>query len=108
MISVPGFGMQKRSRPGASARSSSTFAAQAPPRAPRASRTTIGWTGTSRPHVNVLDYRALKRKAGSEDKRLAVYSGAWHGWDLLYKAPFRSQVDALVLGFLNKYSGNGE
>jgi alpha-beta hydrolase superfamily lysophospholipase len=59
-------------------------------------------------YVNVLDYEALKRAAGSHDKRLAVYSGAWHGWDLLYKAPYRSKVDELVLGFLRKYSDDGE
>jgi alpha-beta hydrolase superfamily lysophospholipase len=59
-------------------------------------------------YVNVLDYQALKRAAGSRDKRLAVYNGAWHGWDLLYKAPYRSKVNALVLGFLNEYSDDGE
>lgn len=59
-------------------------------------------------YVNVLDYQALKREAGSRDKRLAVYNGAWHGWDLLYKAPYRSKVDALVLGFLKEYSDDGE
>ena len=59
-------------------------------------------------YVNVLDYQALKRAAGSQDKRLAVYSGAWHGWDLLYKAPYRSKVDELVLGFLRKYSDGAQ
>jgi alpha-beta hydrolase superfamily lysophospholipase len=59
-------------------------------------------------YVGVLDYQALKRAAGSQDKRLVVYGGAWHGWDLLYKAPFRSNVNRLVLDFLNEYSGNGE
>ena len=59
-------------------------------------------------YVNALDYRALKRAAGSHDKRLAVYNGAWHGWDLLYKAPYKSKVGALVLGFLREYSDDGE
>jgi alpha-beta hydrolase superfamily lysophospholipase len=59
-------------------------------------------------YVNVLDYEALKRAAGAQDKWLAVYSGARHGWDLLYKAPYRSRVDELVLGFLRKYSDDGE
>ena len=56
----------------------------------------------------VEDYRKLESRAASKDKRLAVYSGDWHGWDLLYKAPFKSRVNVLVLGFLNKYSGGGE
>jgi dienelactone hydrolase len=59
-------------------------------------------------YVAVEDYRKLESTAASQDKRLAVYSGDWHGWDLLYKAPFKSRVNALVLGFLNKSSSSGE
>jgi alpha-beta hydrolase superfamily lysophospholipase len=57
-------------------------------------------------YVAVEDYRKLETAAASKDKRLAVYSGDWHGWDLLYKAPFKSRVNALVLGFLKKHSGD--
>lgn len=59
-------------------------------------------------YVTVGDYRKLESKVASDDKRLAAYSGGWHGWDLLYSAPYKSQVNTLVLDFLNKYSGDGE
>jgi alpha-beta hydrolase superfamily lysophospholipase len=59
-------------------------------------------------YVTVGDYRKLERKAASEDKRLAAYSGAWHGYDLLYSAPYKSQVNQLVLDFLSEHSDGGD
>jgi alpha-beta hydrolase superfamily lysophospholipase len=59
-------------------------------------------------YVAVEDYRKLESRAASKDKRLAVYSGDWHGWDLLYTAPFKARVNSLVLGFLNENSGREE
>ena len=59
-------------------------------------------------YVGVDDYRSLEREAASTDKRMVAYSGNWHGWDLLYLAPFKSQVNALILDFLKKHSGTGE
>jgi alpha-beta hydrolase superfamily lysophospholipase len=60
------------------------------------------------PYVATEDYRKLEQTAGSEDTRLVLYGGRWHGWDLLYTAPYKSEVNELILGFLNKYSGSGE
>ncbi len=59
-------------------------------------------------YVTVGDYRKLESKVASEDKRLAAYSGAWHGYDLLYTAPYKSHVNQLVLDFLNKHSDGGD
>lgn len=58
-------------------------------------------------YVTVGEYQKLESKAASEDTRLAAYSGAWHGYDLLYTAPYRAQVNQLVLDFLNKHSDGG-
>jgi hypothetical protein len=41
--------------------------------------------------------RALVKAAGSQRKQVAVFPGTYHGWDLLYSAPYRSRVWALVL-----------
>jgi alpha-beta hydrolase superfamily lysophospholipase len=59
-------------------------------------------------YVTIDDYRKLEAKAGSQDKQLVVYADSWHGWDLLYTAPFKSQVNNLVLGFLKEHSGDGD
>jgi hypothetical protein len=37
-----------------------------------------------------------------------VYRGTWHGWELLYDAPFKARVNPLVLDFLEEHSGEGE
>ena len=54
--------------------------------------------------ASVADNRKLVEEAGSADKQLAVYPGDWHGWDLLYHAPYRARVNDLVLAFLRKQS----
>jgi dienelactone hydrolase len=55
-------------------------------------------------YSSVADNRALVRAAGSMDKRLVVYPEDWHGWDLLYHAPYKARVNALVFDFLSKHS----
>ena len=54
--------------------------------------------------VSPHDARQLVTRAASPEKQLAVYPGGWHAWDLLYAAPYRSRVDALVSAFLKKHS----
>ncbi len=49
------------------------------------------------PPSAVARMRAALRSKGS---RVVVFPGAYHGWDLLYLAPYRKRVDALVRGFL--------
>ncbi len=58
--------------------------------------------------VTVADYRKLESKVASDDKSLATYSGGWHGWELVYSAPYKGQVNQRVLDFLNEHSGDGE
>jgi dienelactone hydrolase len=55
-------------------------------------------------YSSVADNRRLVRAAGSTEKKLAVYPGSWHGWDLLYKAPYKARADALVFEFLREHS----
>jgi pimeloyl-ACP methyl ester carboxylesterase len=54
------------------------------------------------PYLPPADARRLVRAAGSRTKRLVLLPGPWHGWDLLYDAPYRSRVDALVRAFLHR------
>ena len=55
-------------------------------------------------YSSVADNRRLVTAAASSDKRLVVYPGAWHGWDLLYLAPHNGRVNALVFDFLRRHS----
>ncbi len=52
------------------------------------------------PPADVARFRAaLRTHRGS---RVAVFPGGWHGWSLLYTAPYRARVAALVDGFLGR------
>jgi dienelactone hydrolase len=55
-------------------------------------------------YSSVADNRRLVGAAASTDKRLEVYPGDSHGWDLLYHAPYRARVKALVFDFLREHS----
>ena len=55
-------------------------------------------------YSSVADNRRLVQAAGSSDKRLVVYPEDWHGWDLLYHAPYKARVNALVFDFLREHS----
>jgi dienelactone hydrolase len=49
------------------------------------------------------DAKRLLRAAGSPDKQLALYSGSYHGWDLLEQAPFRERVWSRLLGWIDEH-----
>jgi len=55
-------------------------------------------------YSSVADNRRLVDAAASTDKRLEVYPGDSHGWDLLYVAPYKARVNALVFDFLREHS----
>ena len=55
-------------------------------------------------YSSVADNRRLVDAAASTDKRLEVYPGDSHGWDLLYLAPYKARVNALVFDFLRQHS----
>ncbi len=76
-----------------------------------------GLAGVRRLHVPLLvvassddhwctaaDARAIVRAAGSRDKRADVYSGAWHGWDILDLAPYAARARAAVLGWIGAHA----
>ena len=52
----------------------------------------------------VVQALALVRRAGSTDKRLALYPGAFHGWDIVKKAPYAPKARALILGWIRARS----
>jgi dipeptidyl aminopeptidase/acylaminoacyl peptidase len=47
--------------------------------------------------------RELVAAAGAKDKEVAVYGGSWHAGSLLYTAPYRDRVDALVSRFVQEH-----
>ena len=49
------------------------------------------------------DARALLRRAGSPHKRLVLFPGGDHGWDILEHAPYRARANMTVQAFLKNY-----
>src|SRR5262245_18127315 len=49
------------------------------------------------------DARALLSRAGSPHKRLVLFPGGDHGWDILENAPYRARANAIVQAFLRRY-----
>jgi len=54
-------------------------------------------------YLSVADALRLLRRAGSRDKRTALYPGAFHGWDLVEDAPYAARVRSLVLAWLRAH-----
>ena len=55
-------------------------------------------------YSNAADGRKLYRAAGSKVKRLALYPGGYHGWDLVDVAPFKAKASATLIGFLRAHA----
>jgi len=55
------------------------------------------------PYLDAGDAQKLEHAAGSTDKQLSLYPGTYHGWDLLYLAPFRGRVWSRILGWVEGY-----
>jgi alpha-beta hydrolase superfamily lysophospholipase len=55
-------------------------------------------------YVSVPEARRLIRRAATHDKRLYVLAGSYHGWDLLYTAPYRKRAGRILLRFLRAHS----
>jgi pimeloyl-ACP methyl ester carboxylesterase len=49
------------------------------------------------------DARALLRRAGPPHKRLVLFPGGDHGWDILENAAYRARANAAVQAFLKRY-----
>jgi pimeloyl-ACP methyl ester carboxylesterase len=47
--------------------------------------------------------RALVRRAGTTHKRLVLFPGDFHGWDLFGRAPYHARATRDVLDFLRRY-----
>jgi pimeloyl-ACP methyl ester carboxylesterase len=50
------------------------------------------------------DARELERLAGSPHKRLVLFPGGDHGWDLFYRSPDRARASRIAIGFLRRYA----
>jgi dienelactone hydrolase len=44
--------------------------------------------------------RELERRAGSSDKKLVLFPGGDHGWDLLTKSRYHARASRIVIAFL--------
>jgi pimeloyl-ACP methyl ester carboxylesterase len=51
----------------------------------------------------VTDAKSLERRAGSADKRLALFPGGYHGWDLVGLAPYRERASRVLIDFLRHH-----
>jgi pimeloyl-ACP methyl ester carboxylesterase len=51
-------------------------------------------------YLPVADARQLLRRAGSRDKRLVLYPGGFHGWQIVEEAPYAPRARALVLSWI--------
>jgi pimeloyl-ACP methyl ester carboxylesterase len=49
------------------------------------------------------DARRLERRAGSQHKRLVLFPGGDHGWDLFSVSPDRARASRTVIDFLRRY-----
>ena len=54
-------------------------------------------------YLPVPDALLLLRRAGSHDKRTALYPGAFHGWQLVEDAPYAARTRALVLAWIRAH-----
>jgi alpha-beta hydrolase superfamily lysophospholipase len=49
------------------------------------------------------DARELVQRAGSTHKRLVLFPGYYHGWDLFSQAPYHARASRVVIDFLHRY-----
>jgi alpha-beta hydrolase superfamily lysophospholipase len=56
------------------------------------------------PYLPVSDALKLLRRAGSKDKRTALYPGSYHGWEIVETAPYAASARALILGWIRTRS----
>ena len=55
-------------------------------------------------YLPVKDALALIRRAGSKDKRTALYPGGWHGWAIVEEAPYAANARRLILAWIRARS----
>jgi pimeloyl-ACP methyl ester carboxylesterase len=48
--------------------------------------------------------RQLERRAGSQHKRLVMFPGGEHGWDILDFGPYHARASRILVAFLRRYS----
>lgn len=50
-------------------------------------------------YVPVPGYRRLVESSPAARKRAVILPGVWHGWDLVYAAPYKARVNRILYGF---------
>jgi len=53
-------------------------------------------------YLSVEDAHALERRAGSSHRRLALFPGDYHGWDLVDLAPYHERASRILIDFLRR------
>ncbi len=54
-------------------------------------------------YLSVADALLLRRRAGSHDKRVELYPGGFHGWDLVEDAPYAANARSFLLAWLRSH-----
>jgi alpha-beta hydrolase superfamily lysophospholipase len=57
-------------------------------------------------YLSVRQALVLLRRAGSKDKRIALYPGGFHGWEIVEDAPYAAKARALVFGWIRARSAS--
>lgn len=55
-------------------------------------------------YLPISDALLLLHRAGTHDKRTAIYPGGFHGWDLVEDAPYAARVRSLVTTWIRSRS----
>ena len=51
-------------------------------------------------YLSIAAARLLLRRVGSRDKRLVLFPGSWHGWDIVQEAPFAKTARATIISWI--------
>lgn len=55
-------------------------------------------------YLSVVQARSILRTAGSTDKKAIFFPGAWHGWDILERAPYAKGARTEILRWIRHHS----
>ncbi|HEX6699091.1 MAG TPA: alpha/beta fold hydrolase [Gaiellaceae bacterium] len=55
-------------------------------------------------YLTVPEARQLLHRSGSNDKRLVLYPGGFHGWQIVEEAPYATRARALVLRWIRAHA----
>jgi pimeloyl-ACP methyl ester carboxylesterase len=57
-------------------------------------------------YLSTAAARRLLRRAGSHDKRLVLFRGSWHGWDIIQQAPFAATARTAIISWIRRQTNS--